>query len=229
MDALLKWISQLDFSVLIELTISLGSSILCITVHEVSHGLAAFWLGDDTAKRSGRLSLNPLKHMDVIGLALMAVVRFGWAKPVPVNPRKMKHPKLGMALTAFAGPLSNVLLALTALIVGVGIWALYVRSSNKAVWFCMYFLEYTAVLSSGLAVFNLFPIPPLDGSKILYLILPQRVYRFLLQYERYGMILLMLLLFLNVLDVPLLFLRDGLLELLQSAVNPLFDYVFRLS
>lgn len=225
MDAILRWITQLDFSVLIELAISLGSSILCITVHEVSHGLAAHWLGDDTAKRAGRLSFNPLKHMDIVGLALMALVRFGWAKPVPVNPQKMKHPKLGMVLTAIAGPLSNVLLALFALIVDVGLWALYVRSGHKAVFFCMYFMEYIAVLSSGLAIFNLFPIPPLDGSKILYLILPQRGYRFFLRYERYGMILLMLLLILNVLDAPLLFLRDGLLQLLQSAVNPLFEYV----
>ena len=116
MDSILSWFRQLQFGGLLDTVIIVAASLLCITVHETCHGLAAWWLGDPTAKRAGRLTLNPIRHVDWVGLILMAVVRFGWAKPVPVDMRNFKNPKRDMALTALAGPVSNVLLALVALL-----------------------------------------------------------------------------------------------------------------
>lgn len=156
----------LDFSSLWDAVLRVAAIFLCLTVHETCHGLAALALGDPTAKSMHRLSLNPLRHIDWIGLLLMFVAGFGWAKPVPVDPRYFKNPKRGMALTALAGPVSNLVLAFLALLVGKVIY-LYtpdVSSWNQLLYFLMYTL---APLSIGLGVFNLIPIPPLDGSKVL--------------------------------------------------------------
>ncbi len=155
---------------------------LCLTVHETCHGLAAYWLGDPTAKRERRLSLNPLRHIDWWGLAMMVFVGFGWAKPVPVDPRYFKNPKRGMALSALAGPLSNFLLAMALLLLCRLTWRVQMGLA-------IFFLE-TALLSIGLGLFNLIPIPPLDGSKVLFALLPDRQYALLLRYERYGFLLL---------------------------------------
>ena len=108
MEGFLNWVRQLQFGNLFEMLIIALSSLLCITVHETCHGLVAYWLGDNTAKRAGRLTLNPLRHIDIVGLIMMIVARFGWAKPVPVNMKRFKKPKIGMAVTAFAGPASAV-------------------------------------------------------------------------------------------------------------------------
>lgn len=220
MQALSQWVSQLNISALVELLISVGASLLCITIHETCHGLVALWLGDDTAKRQGRLSLNPLRHVDVMGLVMMALLRFGWARAVPVDPRRFRRPKLGMALTALAGPLSNVLLMLFAMALRVA--ALVYLPVGAVRDYLVLFLELTALLSAGLAVFNLFPIPPLDGSKVLFSVLPRRWYGLLLRYERYGMLLLAVLLLTNVLDVPLTVLRGGLIEFGNSIMIWLF-------
>ena len=115
MDSILAWFRQLQFDGVLETLLLVAASLLCITVHETCHGLAAWWQGDPTAKNAGRLSLNPLRHVDWLGLLMMALVRFGWAKPVPVDMRNFRRPKAGMALTALAGPVSNVLLAWLAL------------------------------------------------------------------------------------------------------------------
>ena len=101
----------LDWSVLTNLLLSIIPALVCITLHELAHGYVAYRLGDDTAKRAGRLTLNPLKHIDIMGLAMMVIFKFGWAKPVPVNMWKFKNPKKGMAITAAAGPLSNIIIA----------------------------------------------------------------------------------------------------------------------
>lgn len=177
----------LDFASMSAAVLRVAAIILCMTVHETCHGLAAYALGDPTAKSMHRLSLNPLRHIDWLGLALMFVAGFGWAKPVPVDLRYFKKPKQGMALTALAGPVSNFVLAFLALLACKAI--LYVPYSDG--WGLAFsFCYYTAILSIGLGVFNLIPIPPLDGSKVLFSLLPDRAYNTMLRYERYGMLLL---------------------------------------
>ena len=114
MSAFRAWLAQLQFDGVWQTAVLVAASLLCITFHETCHGFVAYRLGDDTAKRAGRLTLNPLKHVDLPGLVMMAIFRFGWAKPVPVDMRKFRHPKRDMALTALAGPVSNVLLAYVA-------------------------------------------------------------------------------------------------------------------
>lgn len=223
-----QWLHQLQFGNLIDLVLIVASSLLCITVHETSHGLAAWQMGDDTAKRQGRLSLNPLRHVDPIGLILMAVARFGWAKPVPVDMRKFRNPKAGMAITALAGPISNVLLMMLAAILRAFILSVYTQYTIPIFEYAALFLEYTLVLSAGLAVFNLFPVPPLDGSKVLFSVLPDRVYMKFMRYERYGMLLLAILLFTNVLDRPLIYLRGFLLQLANFVAEPVYFLLVRL-
>ena len=116
MDGFVAWLKQLQFDGVWQTAVLVAASLLCITFHETCHGLVAYWLGDPTAKRAGRLTLNPLRHIDIGGLLMMALFRFGWAKPVPVDMRNFKHPKRDMALTAAAGPVSNVLLAYLAVL-----------------------------------------------------------------------------------------------------------------
>ena len=108
MEKFQAWVQQLDFTQLWEMLIVVAASLLCITFHETCHGLVAYWMGDPTAKKQGRLSLNPLRHIDIMGLVMMAVCHFGWAKPVPVDMRNFRRPKAGMALTALAGPVSDI-------------------------------------------------------------------------------------------------------------------------
>lgn len=171
--------------------------LLCLTVHETCHGLAACALGDPTAKSRHRLSLNPLRHIDWFGLLMMFAVGFGWAKPVPVDPRYFKDPKRGMALTALAGPVSNLLLAALAIGISKVIYLSghYHPALNAVFLFCLYTL---APLSVGLGLFNLVPIPPLDGAKVLGALLPDEAYFRIMRYERYGMLALILLSFTGV-------------------------------
>lgn len=169
----------------------LAAVVLCLSVHETAHGLAAYCLGDRTAQREGRLSLNPLRHVDPVGLLLLFTSGFGWAKPVPVDPRYFRNPKRGMAVTALAGPVSNLILAFLLLLICK---VIYIYNPSGAVWMTLfYLLLYAAQLSIGLGLFNLVPIPPLDGSKILAVFLPDQAYYTLMRYERYGMILLLVL------------------------------------
>ena len=179
--------NALDIGSMKDTLLRVASVLLCLILHETCHGVAAFFLGDPTAKRNHRLSLNPLRHIDWVGLAAMVLTGVGWAKPVPVNPRYFKRPKLGMAITALAGPLSNLLLALW-LLLGVRVM---IDGNASMAW--IEFLLDTAVLSLGLGVFNLIPIPPLDGSKIVAALLPDKQYNLLMRYERFGMLIIMLL------------------------------------
>ena len=158
--------NALDFGSLRDMVLRLVSVFLCLTVHETCHGLAALALGDPTAKRARRLSLNPLRHIDWFGLLMMITVGFGWAKPVPVNPNYFRKPKQGMAVTALAGPVSNLLLAVLFLGIGkvIYLYAPYSAGMNVFFEWCLFTV---APMSVGMGLFNLIPIPPLDGSKVL--------------------------------------------------------------
>ena len=217
MDAFRAWLAQLQFDGVWQTAVLVAASLLCITFHETCHGFAAYKLGDNTAKRMGRLSLNPLKHVDLMGLIMMALFRFGWAKPVPVDMRNFKNPKAGMALTALAGPVSNVVLAYAAVVLCNFVIFLADRLGNTWLLLALaQFFVYVEIISAGLAVFNVFPIPPLDGSKVLFALLSDRAYDRLMRYERYGMGLLMVLLVTGVIDRPLGAMRDWLLTWLNS-------------
>ena len=176
-------------------------ALICITLHELSHGFVAYMLGDDTAKRAGRLSLNPLRHLDPMGMLMMVVFRFGWAKPVPVNMYRFKDPKRGMAVTALAGPISNVLISLVFLFL-YGALYLPLQGSGFGV-YVLEMLQITAYLSLSFAVFNFLPIPPLDGSKVLFSVVSDEAYRKLMRYERYGSIALLILVSTGILGRPL--------------------------
>ena len=212
MDAFRAWLAQLQFDGVWQTAVLVAASLLCITFHETCHGLAAYRLGDNTAKRMGRLSLNPLKHVDLMGLIMMALFRFGWAKPVPVDMRNFKNPKAGMALTALAGPVSNVVLAYAAVVLCN--FVMFLADRLGSTWLLLalaQFFVYVEIISAGLAVFNVFPIPPLDGSKVLFALLSDRAYDRLMRYEKYGMGLLMALLVTGAIDRPLGAMRDWLL------------------
>ncbi len=188
----------LDWSVLTDILMYILPALICITLHELAHGLVAYRLGDTTAKDAGRLSLNPIRHMDWMGLVMMVVFHFGWAKPVPVNMYRFKNPKRGMAITALAGPMMNVLITVVFLFL-YGL--LYAKLDHSG--FILRTIIATAYLSISLAIFNLIPISPLDGSKILFSLLPDRQYATLMHYERYGMLLMLALVATGVLGRPL--------------------------
>lgn len=189
--------------------------LLSLTIHEVAHGYAAYKLGDPTAKNLGRLSLNPLKHLDPIGAVCMLLFRFGWAKPVPINTRYFKKPKRDMALSALAGPVSNLLMAFVAYIISAYIahfgikgghflqfgWDVqFLTQYGKIFYLCYLFFNNFYWLNISLAVFNLLPVPPLDGSRILLVFLPDKLYFGIMKYERYIYLALMACLVFGLLD-----------------------------
>ena len=204
MGSLREFAQHMDWWGLVALLISAVAALLCITLHELSHGFVAYRLGDPTAKNAGRLTLNPIKHLDLIGLLMMVVVKVGWAKPVPVDMRYFKHPKGGMALTALAGPVANFLTALAAVALASVVW--HFAPINKGTLLALCFLSNMALLGVGMGLFNLIPISPLDGSKILFAFLPDRTYYTILKYEKYVMGLLIILVLVGVFNKPLTFL-----------------------
>lgn len=184
-------LAGLDWSYLLDLGLQVIPALLCIMIHEICHGAAAYALGDRTAAAQGRLSLNPLRHVDWFGLVMLAFFHVGWAKPVSVDMRNFRHPKRGMAITALAGPVSNfVLAALAMFLFGLLYRALAVSAAGSYV---LRLLNTMAYLSIALGLFNLIPFPPLDGSKILFAFLPDSAYQRLMVLERYGMIVLIIL------------------------------------
>lgn len=182
---------------------NLPAILVCLTVHEAGHGLAAYLLGDTTAKASGRLSLNPLRHIDPIGLLMMLAFGFGWATPVPVDPSRFRNPKTGMALTALAGPAMNVLTAAAFLLVQP---FLPIVAQG--------FVSSCVALSIGLAAFNLVPIPPLDGSRLVLPFLPDEAAGIWARLDRYGWFILVLAGSSGLLDGPIGMIRSGLYRLL---------------
>ena len=207
----------LDWSYLLNIVLSVVPSLLCITFHEVSHGWVAYRLGDPTAKDAGRLTLNPLKHIDMMGLLMMVVFKFGWAKPVPVNMMRFRNPKRGMALTALAGPVANLILAYLAMVV----WKLlyYWAPVNDATIFLALFLQYLVYLDVSLAVFNLIPVPPLDGSRVLLAVLPERIYFGMMKYERVILIVLLAAVWGGFLDGPLSVMNNVVWDLLDNGTQ----------
>ena len=211
----------LDWSYLTNILLSIIPALICITLHELSHGFVAYKLGDTTAKDAGRLTLNPIKHLDIMGILMMVVFHFGWAKPVPVNMYRFKDPKKGMAITALAGPACNVLITLVFLAL-YGALMLPLQQSAAGS-YVLQMIALTARISLGLAIFNLLPVPPLDGSKILFALLPDEGYRKLMRYERYGSLILFALVALGVLGKPLTALINAawtaLLPVAQAALD----------
>jgi Zn-dependent protease len=190
----------MDLSIVQKISIWIIPLLFAITLHEVAHGWVASWFGDQTARLSGRLTINPVKHIDMVGTILVPLLMlavsnfiFGWAKPVPVDARNMKHPRRDMALVALAGPLANILMAFFW--GGIAKVGLMLEISGNA-WFglpLIYMGGAGIMINVALAVLNLIPLPPLDGGRLLSYALPPRLaYRFSL-IEPYGFIILLLL------------------------------------
>ena len=219
---------------IIHMLLCLPIILFSLSLHETAHGFVANKLGDPTAKNLGRITLNPIKHLDPIGFLCMLLAGFGWANPVPINTRNFKKPRRDMALSSAAGPASNLLLA----IIFAGLLKLFtvvmphiiesvVYSGDiktvdimlNVIYFTVIFLYYGISLNITLAVFNLLPIPPLDGSRLAYIFLPPKYYFGLMKYEKYIHIAIMLLLFLGVLSPILNFVTNGIIDLLFIIFN----------
>ncbi len=211
MGSLSNFLEHMDWESMLITLFSAVAALMCLTIHELSHGAVAYALGDPTAKNAGRLTLNPIRHIDPFGLLLMITAHVGWAKPVPVDMRYFKRPKRDMALTALAGPASNFILAWLFLLVSGALWHFLSFAADWQFYLLRFFLQ-AAMLSVGLGVFNLFPVPPLDGSRILFAFFPDRIYYAAMRYERYIMVAMLVLVWLGVLDKPLSFLIVHILQ-----------------
>ena len=187
--------------------------LIVIPFHESAHALISWKLGDSTAKDMGRLSMNPLRHFDPLGALCMLVGGVGWAKPVSINPYNYKNPKVGMAVSAAAGPISNLLLAWVSMILYK---ICYYSGAGDAVPFIEMFFYYMITMNLSLAVFNLIPVPPFDGSRIFLLFLPEKLYFKLMKYERYIMLAVLALTFLGLLNRPL-----------SAIVNQLWSFLIK--
>ncbi len=175
-----------------------------LPIHECAHGYAALRMGDHTAERQGRLTLNPFAHFDPIGTTALILFGFGWAKPVPINPLNFENPKKGMMLSAMAGPLSNIAMAFLAMVLyKLSDLPFYLGLSADIFTVLRTFFFYLMTINVTLGVFNLLPIPPLDGSRIATYFLPQRIYFKIMQYENLIFIALFALLWMGVLDGPI--------------------------
>ena len=227
-----------DANELVSLLLMIPCVFLTLAVHEFAHAWASYQLGDPTARNLGRMTLNPIKHIDLIGFLCMVFFRFGWAKPVPVNARYYKKPRRDMALVAAAGPLSNVVMMVLALFLVFFSYFIYSVATTETYPFAYFwnlwagvpgllfpeevgaklmllwimFLMNFAVLNASLAVFNLLPLPPLDGSRIAFIFLPVKFYFGIMRYERYIQIAMFALLFLGVFDGILHTVTGGLLD-----------------
>ena len=201
---------------ILSLLISIPGLLLAITFHEFAHGYAAYLMGDRTAKYDGRLSLNPLRHIDPIGALCMLIFRFGWAKPVPINPYNFKNQRLGVITVSLAGPFANFILGFLSCIIYYFI-AFFARSDSLIMEFSESIFLYSTFMNTGLMIFNLIPIPPLDGSKVLMEFLPPKAKYSMYRYERYFGIILLLVVYLGTLT--------PILSTLQGYVLSLYEFV----
>lgn len=211
-------------SFIIQILLSLPIILLSLSVHETAHAIAANKLGDPTAKNLGRITLNPVKHLDPIGFLCMLLCGFGWANPVPINSRYFKNPRRDMAISAAAGPVSNVVLAFVfALLLKISYSVLpgmiTTQSSLELASILITFLSIGVSLNITLAVFNLLPVPPLDGSRMLYVFLPPKQYFGVMKYERYISLGIMVLLLIGVLDPVISFASNKIANVIFFVVG----------
>lgn len=212
----------------VELIINLLSRVFvvfCILpIHEFAHAWVAYKLGDETARLKGRLTIAPLAHIDLMGALLIFLAGFGYAKPVPVNPRNFKNPRKGMALTALAGPLSNLIMAVILMFISqLGRFG-YMNAGGTLLYVIYMFFYYAAMVNVSLAVFNLIPIPPLDGSRIASLLIPQKYYFKIMQYERYIILGVFALIIFGVLDTPMSFVTGKIMSLIIKLTGLPFTF-----
>lgn len=206
--------------------INIPITLIALTGHEFAHGLVSSKLGDPTPEREGRLTLNPIAHLDLVGTLLMILTGFGWAKPVHVDPRYYKNQKRGMALTAIAGPLANLIMAFAAMLIYAVVFVIFCKfdmGNANTLAIIDSFAQIFAIRNLCFMVFNIIPIPPLDGSKVLGMFLPNRTYYKMLQYERYFMLLIMALslsgAFGSVIGTGVNLVMNGILKLLKLGIG----------